>query len=73
MNIGKIKKLSETEIRKLWPHEARDFSPWLANNISILNDVLNIRIEIEEIEGAVGDFRLDLSGVDGVSQRPVVI
>lgn len=73
MDIGKIKKLGEAEIRRLWPNEARDFSPWLANNISILNDILNIRIEIEEIEGAVDDFRLDLSGIDGVSQRPVVI
>lgn len=73
MDIGSLKKLNEADIRKLWPGEARDFSPWLAENISHLNDVLNIRIEIEELEGSVETFKLDLSGIDRVSQRPVVI
>ena len=73
MSIGKIKKLGETEIRRLWPNETRDFIPWLAKDISHLNEVLKIRIDIEEIEGAVDIFKLDLSGIDGVSRRPVVI
>lgn len=73
MSIGKIKKLGETEIRRLWPNETRDFIPWLAKDISHLNEVLKIRIDIEETEGAVDVFKLDLSGIDGVSRRPVVI
>lgn len=73
MDIGNLKKLNETGIRKIWPGEPRDFSPWLAKNISFLNDVLKISIEIEELEGPVETFKLDLSGIDRVSQRPVVI
>ena len=73
MDIGKLRKLGEPDARKIWPTEEGDFSPWLAENVSQLNDVLKISIEIEEVEGPVESFRLDLSGVDRVSQRPVVI
>jgi len=73
MDIGYLQKLNEAAIRKIWPNETRDFSPWLVENISLLNDTLNIRIEIEELEGPVGTFRLDLAGIDRVSQKPVVI
>jgi len=73
MNIGNLRKLDEAAVRKIWPSEERDFSPWLAKNISHLNDTLNIRIEVEELGGPVENFKLDLSGIDRVSQRPVVI
>ncbi len=73
MGIGDLRKLDEVAIRKIWPSETEDFSPWLAENISRLNDTLNIRIEVEELEGPVESFKLDLSGIDRVSQRPVVI
>ena len=73
MDIGDLQKLDEEAVRRIWPSETRDFSPWLFENISHLNDILNIRIEIEELEGSVESFKLDLSGIDGISQRPVVI
>jgi len=73
MDIGDLRKLDAVAVRRIWPNETRDFSPWLAENISHLNDTLNIRIEIEELEGPVESFKLDLSGIDRVSQRPVVI
>lgn len=38
MNLGKLEKI--TDLRKIWPHEAIDFTPWLAqeDNISLLSD-----------------------------------
>lgn len=73
MELGDLRKMTEADMKGIWPNETRDFSPWLADNISLLNDVLNIQIEIEELEGPVGSFKLDMSGLDGVSRRPVVI
>lgn len=72
-NIGKLTKLLIHEIRKLWPHEERDLSPWIAENIDALNEALNLQIEIEGWEEAVQNFRLDLSGTDNASQLPVII
>ena len=34
MSIGKI---TRTDLRKVWPHEAHDFTKWLADNIDVLN------------------------------------
>jgi hypothetical protein len=71
--IGKLKKLSLKEIKKIWPHEEKDLSPWIFENINELNEVLSLQVEIEGIEESVHNFRLDLIGTDNRSQRPVII
>ena len=71
--IGKTRKLSITEIRSLFPNEEKNLSPWIAENIDLLNDTLNIQIEIEAAEVPVENFRSDLYGTDNYSQLPVVI
>jgi len=72
-NIGKLKKLGIQEIRKIWPHEEKELSPWIADNIDALNDTLKLQIEIEGKEEQVHNFRLDLIGTDNASQMPVII
>ena len=72
-NLGKLKKLDIQEIRKIWPNEEKQLSPWIAENIDALNDVLNLQIEIEGKEEPVSNFRLDLMGTDNASLLPVVI
>ncbi len=71
--LGKLIKLQEGDVRKIWPKEAQDLSQWMKNNIDILNDVLGLQIEIDEAELPVGNFRLDLAGNDASTQKPVVI
>jgi len=71
--IGKMKKLSLNEIRKIWPKEEKDFSPWVAENIEILNDILSLQIEIQGAEDPVHNFRADLVGTDNSLKVPVVI
>lgn len=46
--------------REFWFHEARDFTPWLAENLSLLAESLNMALEFEEREKSVGNFRADL-------------
>ena len=72
-NLGKLIKLGIQEIRKIWPNEEKQLSPWIADNIDSLNDTLNLQIEIEGKEEKVDNFRLDLVGTDNTSQMPVII
>ncbi len=71
--LGKMKKLELSEIRAIWPHEEYDFSPWVADNIDVLNEILSLQIEIEGREEPVHNFRVDLIGTDNSLQVPVVI
>ena len=50
----------DIELRSIWPHEARDFTPWLAENLVFLEKPLNIELELEATEKRVGDFRADI-------------
>jgi len=72
-SIGKLKRLGLKEIKKIWPHEEKDLSQWIADNIDELNEVLNLQIEIEGKEEYIHNFRLDLAGTDNFSQMPVII
>ncbi len=69
-DFGEIKSV---DIRELWPNEARDFTPWLADNIDRLSNALGMDLEVTAREAAVGDFSLDLLAKDLGSGRPVVI
>ena len=62
-------ELTEVDIRKAWPHEAHDFTPWLAENLERLSEVIGIHLEAETIEAQVGEFRGDIlaTGPEGQS------
>jgi len=72
-SVGKLKKLELREIKKIWPHEEKDLSPWIAKNVDDLNKVLNLQIEIEGKEEYIQNLRLDLVGTDNFSQMPIII
>jgi hypothetical protein len=69
-DFGEIKSV---DIREMWPNEARDFTPWLADNIDRLSDALGMDLEVTAREADVGDFSLDLLAKDLGTGRPVVI
>lgn len=71
--LGKLKKLELEEIKKIWPHEQKYLSPWIAKKINLLNDVLNLQIVIDSTEEKSDNFRMDLAGTEGYSSMPVVI
>ena len=68
--FGKMKKVP---LRNIWPHEANNFTPWLAENIFELGEVLGMDLELVEREAAVGGFSLDLLAKDLSTSQPVVI
>ena len=69
----KFSELKRIPLREKWPHEASEFTPWLAENIQMLGNALGMDIEIVDQEASVGDFSLDLLARDLGSSRTVVI
>lgn len=59
--------------REFWLHEARDFTPWMAENLSFLSESLNMELAFEAREKSVGEFRADLVCRNAVDNSRVVI
>ncbi len=65
--------LQKAELRAAWPNESKDFTPWLADNISELGEVLGLDLELQSREARVGAFSLDLLALDSGTNRTVII
>ncbi len=68
--LGELKR---KDPKSVWPLEASDFTPWLAENLDNLGAKLGLELELVEREAAAGDFRLDLLTRDLGTGRHVVI
>ncbi|NQE53172.1 hypothetical protein C5S29_06230, partial [ANME-1 cluster archaeon GoMg3.2] len=72
MDLGNLKKVN---IRKKWPDETSDFTPWLAReeNMEKLSLALGLELQVENIEVSVGPYSADILAKDVGSDRYVVI
>ena len=70
MDLGTLKRIPP---RNVWPDEARNFTPWLAENIEQLGETIGMELELVGREIAVGDFSADLLATDLGSGDLVVI
>ncbi len=59
--------------RLKWNNEARDFTPWLSNNMEHLNKALGLELEVENTEVAVGPYSADILAKDTGTGEYVVI
>lgn len=59
IDLGEIEILNP---RKVWPHEEKDFTPWLADNIHKISEVIGVPIVVETTEQKVGNYELDIYG-----------
>ena len=73
MKLGKLEQI--TDLRSVWKHEAKDFTPWLAKeeNLEILSETVGIDIVLEEQESNVGDFSVDLYATEEGTGRRIII
>ena len=53
-------ELKDVNLREAWPHEANDFTPWLAENLERLSQVIGIPLESEGTEVGVEGFAADI-------------
>ena len=68
-----ISTIQQVSLRTAWPQEARDFTPWLAENISELGRALGMELELQSTEEPVGRYALDILATDLNGNRPVII
>ena len=52
--------IEQVDVRTMWKHEALDFTPWLADNLHLLGDVLEMKLESIRTEEPVGPYSLDI-------------
>lgn len=74
--MTKLEKLKEIkDLRKIWPHEALDFTPWISQdeNISLLSDTVGIDITVEEKESHVGNFNVDILATETGTGKKIII
>jgi len=70
--FGDLKKIS---IRKFFPSESSDFTPWLATEENIINlsSVIGIELEVENTEVSVGPYSADILAKDTGTGKYVII
>ena len=68
-------KLTKVDVRKIWEHEARDFSAWLFKdeNLTLLSEELGIEIEPIGTEESSGRFRVDILAKEANSGDFIII
>ena len=68
-----IGTLEQVPVRSVWPKEAGDFTPWLAENVELMSDALGMELELEGKEVSVGGYSADLVFRDLTSGALVVV
>lgn len=72
-SLGVIERIDD--LRTIWPHEAYDFSKWLASDsaLALLSDATGIDLVLEERESSVGEFSVDIFATEEGSSRRIII
>lgn len=73
VTLDKIEEIRD--LRKAWPNEALDFTPWLAReeNITELSETLGIDITVDKTEAPVGACRIDILAHETGTNRKIII
>lgn len=64
MTMPELGKLETVSLRAIWPDEARNFTPWLAENLAQLGAELEMNLALVAQEVPAGRFKLDVLARD---------
>lgn len=71
--VGMIAKIERVPLRKVWPHEAYDFTQWLEENIDVLSDAIDRNIVNAEREKKTeGTLSVDLVAEDEAGSSIII-
>ena len=74
MDTRNLRPLESVPVREIWPLEERDFTPWLAENLQLLGEVLDMRLELVQKEQQQRDAgQVDILAREVETGRAVVI
>ena len=73
MTTRNLGALVSVDVRQIWPHEERNFTVWLADNLSALEPALKFQLELVRREDSSGPGRVDILAREVKSGRLVVI
>ena len=73
--IMELETLKKVDLRKVWNHEAIDFTTWLSEkeNLALLSDEIGIDILLIETEASVGKFNVDILAEEENTGKKIVI
>ena len=71
MDLAKLKKVV---LRDVWPHEASDFTSWLAQkeNLDALSEEIGVEISLIKTEANVGKFNVDILAEDSDGRKIII-
>ena len=58
--MGKLGNVEEVNLREQWKNEQYDFTPWLSENLGLLEDVIGLDLEVKGTEVSVGKYNADI-------------
>lgn len=67
-----IGKLQRVPLREVWENEASDFTPWLQENLDVLNEILDLSLSNAEREQSTGSFNVDLVAEDEAGNLVII-
>ena len=59
-----VTKLNKVKIRDIWKSEDKDFTPWLVENINLLNEDIGLNIQDPKRESRLLNFIVDIVAED---------
>jgi hypothetical protein len=73
--VASLARLERVTLRKAWPNEATNFTPWLAEkaNLDLLAEKIGIPLQLEAVEKQVGTFFADILAREADTGRWVLI
>lgn len=58
--MSELGNIEEVNLRKMWRDEEKDFTPWLSQNLQLLEDVIDLDLELKDTEVSVGRYTADI-------------